>query len=205
MQVQRYLLTLGVGILIAVLGGCATTRRIDSQVSTHARWQAPAQASLMHYRFERLPSAQQDVSLNQLEHWAQTELLLRNWQHEVSKAQYIVQMDTRVQSYFADEWGQPLAGSPWWPHMYMGAWSRMGPGVHMGMRMRFPPSIVYLHELKVIIRHATTGQVVYETTARHNGPWGPDGALGQALVRSALEGFPQPSAPVRQVIVDLAP
>jgi hypothetical protein len=56
----------------------------------------------------------------------------------------------------------------------------------------------------VVVRDTQTAQVVYETTAFHDGRWRDSPALWQAMADAALEGFPRPAQAQRQINIDIA-
>jgi hypothetical protein len=61
----------------------------------------------------------------------------------------------------------------------------------------------YLRHLSVVVRDTQTAQVVFETTASHDGRWNDSPGLWQAMADAALDGFPQPGQPQRQVNIDI--
>ena len=61
----------------------------------------------------------------------------------------------------------------------------------------------YVSEVSLLMRDLQTGQIVYDTRARHDGPWHDTENVLAALFVAALEGYPQPALPVRRVGVPL--
>ena len=68
------------------------------------------------------------------------------------------------------------------------------------LRMETP---YYKREVSVIIRHAASGRVVYETRAAHDGRWNSSNPLWTAMLDAALRDFPAPPAGPRQVNIEL--
>ena len=108
-------LTLLLALLMTfVLGGCASVRRIDSDVTTVVATAAGQNLQGAHYRFERLPS-----------------------------------------------------------------------------------------QVSLVMRDLRSGQVVYETRARHDGPWADSTPVFATLFQAAMAGFPNPPASPRKVFIDI--
>lgn len=68
------------------------------------------------------------------------------------------------------------------------------------LRMETP---YYKREVSVVIRHAASGRVVYETRAAHDGRWNSSNALWSAMLDAALSNFPTPPAGLRQVNIEV--
>ncbi len=64
-----------------------------------------------------------------------------------------------------------------------------------------PPQ--YLRHVTIWVRDSTRGDVVFESSATHEGPWHDSPALWRALVDAALSGFPTPPSGPRRVVVDV--
>jgi len=73
----------------------------------------------------------------------------------------------------------------------------------VGMNMRFPPPSQYRHEVTLLLRELKTGQVVYETSATHEGPWNDRYNILRATLAAALKDFPNPPAGPRRVKVEI--
>ena len=194
------------------LSGCSTTRVIESKVKTNTQWPtgaaAPTQAL---YRLERLPADVNNVQAG----WAEVELepVLAGlgWTRNDVDAQYSVWIGVRSAEFITDAWGRPVQG-PWVSHVYLGVgsgyrprglstsmgWS-LGSPVYPGMRPGIPPVAGYAQEVNIIIRDLQTSQVVYQTKASHEGPWADHPNILRAMIASALQGFPNPSAANRRV------
>jgi hypothetical protein len=59
--------------------------------------------------------------------------------------------------------------------------------------------------VSLLMRDLRTGQIVYDTHARHDGTWHDTDNVLSALFAAALEGYPQPAQSVRRVGVPLLP
>lgn len=178
------------------LSGCASTRLIDSQVSSFAPHTVPAGS---HYRFERLPSQQADaVAQQQLEDLTEEALAQVGLMRDDSHGSYSVQVSVsqRVQ---ATPPGRPLLG--WHLGWHLGHGS-----VALGHAPLFPgldQTTSYWREVTLIVREHHTQVVVYETRASHEGPWSDSGAVLPAMLQAALQGFPTPPAGPRSVHIEI--
>jgi hypothetical protein len=198
------------------LTGCAGVRLIDSDVTAFSKLTAvPAGAN---YRFERLPSQQTDTQRqDKLEAIAQASLdkvgLRRVGDAPGSPAaRYSVQMGiTMLNSTYAywDDAGPTLTGyvsvgtgpyfygSPYWHgrrHGYVHGY--FGPYIYL-------PSPSYVYEVSLVMREVANSQVVFETRAKHQGPWGDSGAILPAMFDAALQDFPKPPPGPRRVNVEI--
>ena len=94
-------------------------------------------------------------------------------------------------------------GWPGFPMVSIGAGTA---GSHIGMTFPFgrpPEPPLYIREVQIIIRDSRSLAVVYETRARHSGPWSDTRALLPVMVEAALNGFPNPPAGPRRVNVQI--
>ena len=82
---------------------------------------------------------------------------------------------------------------------------RGGFGFGMGWPLSDPSIPAYVSEVNLLMRDLQTGQIVYDTRARHDGPWHDTDNVLAALFVAALEGYPQPAMSVRRVGVPLVP
>jgi hypothetical protein len=183
-------------------------RLIDSDVSSFARWSASAGgvsgAPGTTYRFERLPSQERltlgagDLTQDALEAQAVWQLERLGLVHKPDAALLTVQlgMTSVVQP---PGYGSGMYGGP---GVSFGAGTA---GSFIGLSfpvMRYEPP-VYLRELSLVMRDSRNHAVVYETRARHSGPW-PDGRpIWPAMMQAALSGFPNPPASTRRVNVEI--
>ena len=196
----------GVAAILAALSACATgPRTVDAQVRTVAA-QPPGAAVLnqAHYRFDRVPPAAGQPAPDKLEAMAQAALARVGLQRDDAGAAISVQVGATSGAYWADGWGRPLG---WGPRMSLGM--GFGRGGALGWGMGWPlddPSVpVYVSEVSLLMRDLRTGQIVYDTRARHDGPWSDTDNILPALFAAALEGFPNPAQTERPVGVPLLP
>jgi hypothetical protein len=61
----------------------------------------------------------------------------------------------------------------------------------------------YQRQVQVVVRHAASGRVVYETRAAHDGRWNSTPGLWTAMLDAALQGFPVPPEGLRQVNIEV--
>jgi len=199
--------------LVALLAGCSGLRVIDSDVTTFSRWQGSDGAPGTTYRFERLPSQQQapqvasEMSQDQLEAIAVQALARRGLVHRPDAPLLTVQLgmaSVRQPGIYGGPYGGAFGGG-----LYGGPGVSLGTGTggnFIGLSfpvMRYDPPI-YLRELSVVMRDSRSHAVVYETRARHTGPWGDAQAIWPAILEAALSGFPNPPQGTRRVNVEIA-
>ena len=207
-------------VTVLLLTGCSTVRVIDSDVTTFSK---AAIAPGSTYRFERLPSQQVDTQRqDQIEAMVQDALdkvaLQRVGDAPGSPAaRYSVQLTLTMQaqerSAYWDDWGYRPIGSigvigvpgagagsvsvtigsgPYWA-----GWG----GTPYGYAYLAPP--YYVRDIALLLRDTTSNQVVYETRARHEGPWADSAAILPAMLDAALQGFPAPPAGPRQIRIEI--
>ncbi len=201
-RTRRWLGLAGVGVAAALLAGCASVMRVDSQVKTYAQWPSGALSTgKVHYRFERLPSqtsAETARPQADLESRVATALARAGWAPGASgdTPRWQVQVTARTDKLARAPWERPE------DHRWGmgGLW--IGGGSHKGgfFAMETP---YYLRHLSVVVRDTQTAQVVFETSAAHDGRWNDSPGLWQAMADAALEGFPQPAQAQRQVNIDI--
>lgn len=209
--------------LAVVMGltGCATTWVVDSHVNTFSKLgSVPAGAT---YRFERLPSQQAaEPQQSQLEAMATAALQLVGLRRDDAKPAYSAQIGARVTA-TAAPWDDPWISPGWGPRYPFGYGPGFGAGYGRGWRGGgwggwggafygpafygpvFPPNPWYLREVNLILRELPSGQVVYETTARNDGPYSTSGPILRTLFDAALQGFPNPPPGVRQIRITVPP
>ncbi|MDM7942864.1 MAG: DUF4136 domain-containing protein [Hydrogenophaga sp.] len=212
------------GALLA-LGGCASVFLVDNQVQSYARWAegptpsgAAAPVAIPQapqvYRFERLPSQQDSRSgggQDELETLTTLALGRVGWTPAATgvTAPWTVGVSASTLRLPRAPWESP----------YDGLWGG-GFGAGFGfpgrdhvvtssghilyaplfLRMETP---YYQREVSLIIRHAASGRVVYETRAAHDGRWNSSNALWTAMLDAALRDFPTPPAGLRQVNIEV--
>jgi Domain of unknown function (DUF4136) len=212
-------------VLLLLTTGCASTRLIESQVTTFTQLAtAPAGAT---YKFDRLPSQQLDAQRqDQQEAIAQAALdkigLQRVGDAPGSPAaRYRVQMALSMQRTDGvpwDGWGVPVGnvGSAYVsigvsPGFYYGHRHGHGHGYVGGFALwphapwgyGYPAQVYFVREVSLVLRDTASGQAVYETRARHAGRWADSAAVLPAMLDAALQGFPAPPAGVRNVTIEI--
>lgn len=189
--------------LVLLLTGCGSMRLVESQVKAVATQQAGQQiAPGARYRFERLPSQINEPRTELVESIAEAELTEVGLVRDEAAARYSVLITARMQSYLADQWGRPIDGGRLHGSIMIGS-GNMGSMFGLGMGMGFPPPTQYRHEASLLLRELASGQVVYETSAIHDGPWNDSDNILRALFAAALKDFPNPPAGTRRVKVEI--
>jgi predicted small secreted protein len=193
-----------VAVLALFMAGCSTVRLVDSDVTAFSRWSAAPPAPGTPYRFERLPSqqtlaAQQD----QVEALARAALAKVGLDLNPTVARYSVQV---VVSTLILERG-PYGGAGYdgfgypMPGFFLGGGSR-GASLGMSFPLRFPEPY-FKRELSMLMRELSSGRVVFETRAVHDGVWSDTLAVLPAMLDAALQGFPQPPPGTRRINVEI--
>lgn len=212
------------GALLA-LSGCASVYLVDNQVQSYARWAdrptpsgAAASVTIPQapqvFRFDRLPSQQDSRSgagQDELEKLASLSLAKVGWTQAAAgvTAPWTVEVSAGTLRLPRAPWESP----------YDGYWGGgFGPGfgfpgrdyvvtgtgqiiyAPLFLRMDTP---YYKREVSLVIRHAASGRVVYETRAAHDGRWNSSNPLWQAMLDAALRGFPAPPEGLRQVNIEV--
>ncbi len=192
------------------LGACATgPRTVDAYVQTTAA-RAPGEAVLAgaHYKFERGPQIVGQPAPERLEALAQEAMARVGMVRDDARPRLSVQVGGSVGAYWAYSGDRPFGyGRPGWSfgfgagHAFRGGSLGFGFGGPMG-----DPSIpAYVSEVNLLMRDLQTGQIVYDTRARHDGPWHDTENVLAALFVAALEGYPAPAQGTRRVDVPLLP
>ena len=160
----------------------------------------------MHYRFERTPAVAGQPAPDKLEAMAQNALARVGAQRDDAGAQVSVQVSGQVSAYWVDDWGRPLGYGPRFSlGLGYGGWGRGGFGWGMGWPLYDPSIPAYMSEVHLLMRDLRTGQIVYDTQARHDGTWHDTDNVLSALFVAALEGYPNPPQTTRRVGVPLLP
>lgn len=187
--------------LTLLLTGCSSVRLVDAQVQAIATSTAIDKGA--RYRFERLPSQADQPRSAQVEAIAQVALAQVGLVRNDSAARYSVLLGSRVQSYMADNWGNPL-GTPGgsYGQIIIGT-GNTGSMVGFGLGMGFPSPTWYRYEVSLLLRDLGSNQVVYETRAFHDGTWSDSDRILPALFEAALKDFPTPPAGVRRINIEI--
>lgn len=191
------------------LSACATgPRNVDAVVQTSAA-QAPGSAVLAgaRYRFERGVQAVGQPAPERLEAMAESALARVGLVRDEARPALSVQVAGNVSAYWVDGGGGPWGYRPGWSfgvgigHGFRGG----GFGLGFGGPMWDPTIPAYLSEVSLLMRDLKTGQIVYDTRARHDGVWHDTENILAALFVAALEGYPAPAQAARRVDVPLLP
>lgn len=192
--------------LALLLGGCSGLRLVETQVRATAAIPTggAAIAAGARYRFERLPSQTDAAETETVETITETELAEVGLVRDEQNPRYSVQVTTRMESFYVDDWGHPYSGPRVGGSIMIGTGNLgIGIGTGVGMGMRFPPPSQYRHEATLLLRDLQTNQVVYETSALHEGPWNDRYNILRAVLAAALKDFPDPPAGARRVKVEI--
>ena len=196
----------------ALLAGCASLHSVDTSVATFGAW--PADVAPGTYAFDRLPSQEANMARQQaLENAAAMALAGAGFKPAADGARpaVMVQIGARTERFEQSPWDDPF----WWggPRRfgyagwasYPGGFGPWGPyGLHHGIWAPFPPQPdVYLHEVALLIRDASTGKALYETRASSDG-YSPGGdRLMAAMFDASMKDFPRTNDKAHNVRVEL--
>lgn len=216
---------LGALALGIALTGCAGVYRVDNQVESFARWSEPAPAQKngtgpmaptppQQFRFERLPSQTSGAAAkaqNELESLAEAALAPLGWTpaRSPASAPWTVQVSADHQRLPRAPWEDPWDDGRfgWSNRVYIGVGSGQvlwSPGFMWGAGMMRSDMPYHLRRVSLVIRDVRQGQVVFETSASHDGRWNSTPALWSAMLSAALKDFPAPPAGVRAINIDVA-
>jgi len=191
-------------LLVGLLSGCATVRRIDSDVVSVSAAPAGMKLQGAKYRFERLPSQANNPEAGLAEQQAEAAMTAVGLVRDDANAQISVLVGFAGTQYLADAWGRPLPPGAWSPFYGSISVGRgVGPHMGLGMGMRFPLPTQYRREVSLLMRDLKSGQVVYETRAVHDGVWSDSTPVFATLFQAALANFPNPPAGLRRVNIDI--
>jgi len=214
---------------VFALSACATVYLVDNQVQSFARWADQAgkpgtavtipQAPQI-YRFERLPSQREGsiaTGQDELEKLTEAAMARVGWTHAAqgTSSPWLVQVDAGTLRLPRAPWESPY--DAYWGGGY---WGGFGPGFGYAMPgrdyvvtgrgqiiwMPVYPRIetpYYKREVTLVIRHAASGKVVYETRSAHDGRWNSSNGLWSAMLDAALRDFPAPPEGPRQVNIEV--
>ena len=203
---------------LLALGGCASVYRVDNAVESFPRWSdasrsgqplAAVPQAPQTYRFDRLPSQKQGQAATDqdaLERLAQASLGKVGWTLADSGAPAVwtVQVGAATlrlpHAPWESPWDRRWGGFGFAGRDYVVTGSGQVIWTPMFMPMDWP---YYQRKVSLLVRHADSGQVVYETHAAHDGRWNSSPELWGAMLDAALQGFPTPPAGARQVNIDL--
>jgi hypothetical protein len=196
-------------LLLLGLGGCAMPRMIDSDVQSFVSGATPARPA--SYRFERLPSQTDAAAQDQLEALAAVALAkveltaaplvsgaIAGTAAAAPSARYAVQVSAQINA-IESPYGSPGMGF-FMGHRqgrYAGGFGGFG-----SLGLSLEPSW-YRHSVHILMRDSQGGQPVYESSASFDGPWADSGNLLPVILDAALQGYPNPPAGPRKVVIEL--
>ncbi|WP_395056121.1 DUF4136 domain-containing protein [Polaromonas sp.] len=194
--------------LVGLLGGCASSRLVKSDVTSFARWAPSPPAPGSSYRFERLPSQQSaDPRQPALEALAQAALGRVGLQHNPQAAAFSVQVSATTLPVMRPRWdgyGYPYGGGS---SIFIGSGIGggggsigFGFGIPIGGGME-PP--LYRRDVNLVIRELRGNTAVYETRAFSEDPWADDGPVIATMLDAALRNFPVPPAGTRRISIEI--
>jgi len=188
-----------------LMTGCAGVRLVDTDVTAFSKWTAAPPVPGTTYRFERLPSQQNQLAQQDaVEAQAQTALAKVGMELNPAVARYSVQIVASTQII---ERGYPgydgsFGGFFGGPGVFLGGGNR-GAGFGLSFPMRFPEPTFFRRELAILMRELLSQQVVFETRAFHDGVWSDTQAVFPAMMDAALRGFPEPLPGTRRINVEI--
>lgn len=177
-------------LALALLGGCATTPQLRSDVSTFSEWAAARSPAT--YAFERLPSQQRWSERQQrLEDAARGALQAAGFTQAAdgNGADVIVQVGARART---ERTLQSSAATRHKPRMPAHDFSSDPAYVTIDRR-----------EAALLIRDRETGHPLYGASASNRGRSISDPAILTAMFVAAMKDFPNASANPRQTTVEL--
>ncbi len=200
-RLMRHAAGFALGLTLATLMGCASTNRLQAEVSTHPQWPAGIPTGQPTYQWDRLPSLRSGPlarDQDALEAAANEVLAQAGWRLAPAQAQWSVQLEGQTQR----------APSPPPSNFNLGVGIGIGVGHgHIQLGSMWPATHTPMDrsQVVVLIRPAGSGPIAYETRATREA-WGPPNAQQwRALVQAALRDFPISSARQQTVTIDLAP
>ena len=176
------------------LSGCASTRRIDSEVRSFRS--GATELAAASYQFERLPSQQADAAAQtQRENWAAPVLQRVGLTLASQAPRYTVQLGVATE--------QVLRNDPIFPRRWIGM---AGGGLWGSPPLLLPlePSL-YRFQVQVLLRDAQSREMVYEAAAQHTGPWSDQANILPAVLLAAMRDFPQGAVGPSSVKVEIGP
>lgn len=179
---------------VLLLAGCASVRVVDNEVQSFSTLRALPTAAA--FRFDRLPSQQTpSPRRDNLDRMVEQALSKVGLRRDDAAAHYTVQVGVRVQREDRADWPDPFWhwGMPGHRFSRFHPWS--SPWLHT--------TPWYQREISLTLRDLLTGQVVYETHASQEGPWGDTEAILPAMFSAALTDFPTAPAGVRKINVEI--
>ena len=179
---------------LLVLGGCATTRIIDSEVRSFAGSTPPTQPA--SYRFERLPSQDlQSYAQERLETIAQPLLESVGLRKAVTEPKYALVMKASVEAI-----ENPTYSRSWKRQQWL---DRDGFMRLPSMGLMLEPSW-QRYSVSLVLRDIASSQTVFESSAQHMGPWSDTQQLLPAVIRAALSDYPRAQPQPHSVFIEVS-
>lgn len=194
------------GLVVSLLTACATGPQVLSADVQTSEAQGPGAAVLQgaRYSFEAGLGPVGQPPTERLQAMAQMALARVGAVRDDVNPRVSVKVSGTVNVYWMNDWG-PYGG---WsnPRMALGLGFGGGGGaIGLGYDwpMADPTTPIYISQVSLLMRDVRTGQIVYDTRARHDGTWGDADQVLRALFVAALQGYPQPAQAMRRVNVPL--
>lgn len=197
---------LAILLLSALLSACAGMRLLEIDVLALSTLGAPEVAEGASYRFERLlsqdarPQAQGEIEAIVERALAASPLRRAA---DPAQARYSLLASARTLAYVQDDEGQ-LAPSG---VGHGQAQISVGPGGFSGPLRYARPSMIfsylYRSEVTLVLRDLRSMKIVYESQAKHEGPWPDRTIIYASLFEAALRDFPNPPAGSRRLRVEI--
>ena len=199
MIIDKTLRYVAAAIAGLALGGCASTRQVESAVSSYSQW--PSARPAATYTFERLPSQQSRPERQQaLEDAARPAIEAAGFRPAASptSADVNVQVTAHVTpTVYPEPFG-------WGGGFGLGFGRGHGRhGFNTGFGMNYYGSLRYEREVVLLIRDRSSGAALYETRARSEGLTSAADEYLPAMFIAALKDFPSGGVNPRRVSVEL--
>ena len=183
-------------------------RLMEIDVQTLSALSAPELADSASYRFERLlsqdaqPQAQAQAELEAVVERALAASPLRR-AADPAQARYSLLASARTLAYVQDDAGglAPMGAGHAQVQISVGPGGFSGPLRYARPSMIF--SYLYRSEVTLVLRDLRSMKIVYESQAKHDGPWPDRRAIYASMLEAALRDFPNPSAGKRRVRVEI--
>lgn len=202
----------GLALAAALLGGCASGPGfIEATVQSSAAT-TPGGAVLQNvrYRFGTEPVIAGQPSPAELQPLAQAALFSVGARMDDANPNVRVDITGSVHMGYYDDWnGWGLPPADWGDPDYFGWGMGVGDGWFGNDGYGWPGGDyqipIYVTEVTLAMRDIATGQIIYDTRARHSGTSADTQAVLAALYEAALRGYPNPPAGTQHVDISLAP
>lgn len=187
-------------LLIIALGlsACGGMRIVDSEVRSFGSAETRATMTGARFHTARLPS-QQDAAFDAVVLAVEQGLQAQGLQPSpADQASLTLHITWRERALPRAPW-EPEP-SPFWGHFWL---NNNGGGAGLGWRVPPPDLPWFERELHLVLRRNSDQSVVFETQARHDGRWRDTPAVLPAMVRAALQDFPQGRPETRTINIDI--